>query len=55
MKKYYIYLTPKERNLIMVSLIATKNKLLSVGKFTDGIDETLTKISRVRLKKVRVI
>ena len=55
MKKYYLYLTPEERNLIIESLVTKKNSLLSAGKFTDGIDETLIKISKARLKKVRVI
>ena len=54
MKKFYIYITPEERNLIIESLIAKKNALISVGKYTDGVDEVLLKIMRSKLKNVRV-
>ena len=55
MKKFYIYITPEERNLIIESLIAKKNSLIAAGKYTDGVDEVLLKIMRAKLKKVRVI
>ncbi len=55
MKRYYIYITPEERNLITESLVAKKNLLIATGKYTDGVDEVLLKIMRVKLKKVRVI
>ena len=54
MKKFYNYITPEERNLIIESLIAKKNTLISAGKYTDGVDEVLLKIMRSKLKKVRV-
>ena len=44
MKKFYIYLTHEERNLIIESLVAKKNELISAGKYTDGIDDVLLKI-----------
>ncbi|MGN0558826.1 MAG: hypothetical protein ACI4IS_05185 [Acutalibacteraceae bacterium] len=55
MKKYYIYITTEERNLIVESLVAKKNSLIAAGKYADGVDEVLLKIMRVKLKKVRVI
>ena len=54
MKKYYIYITPEERNLIIESLIAKKNELISADKYTDGIDDVLLKIMKTKLKKIRV-
>ncbi len=54
MKKYYIYITLEERNLIIESLISKKNELISASKYTDGVDEVLLKITRSKLKKVRV-
>ena len=54
MKKFYIYITTEERNLIIESLISKKNELISVGKYTDGVDEVLLKVTRSKLKKVRV-
>ena len=55
MKKFYLYITPDERNLIIESLIAKKNALISAGKYTDGVDDVLLKVMRAKLKKVRVI
>ena len=55
MKKFYLYITPDERNLIIESLIAKKNALISAGKYTDGVDDVQLKVMRAKLKKVRVI
>lgn len=55
MKKFYLYITPDERNLIIESLIAKKNPLISAGKYTDGVDDVLLKVMRAKLKNVRVI
>ena len=54
MKKFYIYITPEERNLIIESLIAKKNALIAASKYTDSIDEVLLKIMLSKLKNVRV-
>ncbi len=55
MKKFYIYLTHEERNLIIESLVAKKNELISSGKYTDGVDDVLLKILQAKQKKVKVI
>ena len=55
MRKYHIYLTSEERNLIIESLISEKNALVSEGKYTDGIDDVLLKILQAKKKKVKVI
>ena len=55
MKKFYLYLTHEERNLIIESLIAKKNELISAGKYTDGVDDVLLKILQSKKKKVKVI
>ena len=55
MKKFYFYLTHEERNLIIESLIAKKNELISAGKYTDGVDDVLLKIMQSKQKKVKVI
>lgn len=52
MSKYHLYLTDDERSLIIQSLISKKNALISAGKYTDGIDDTLLKILRSKKKKV---
>ena len=55
MKKFYIYLTHEERNLIIESLVAKKNELISAGKYTDGIDDVLLKIVQSKQKKLKVV
>ena len=55
MSKFYFYLTDDERSLIIESLISKKNALISDGKYTDGIDDTLLKILRSKKKKVKII
>lgn len=55
MKKFYIYLTHEERNLIIESLIEKKNELISAGKYTDGVDDVLLKILQSKKKKVKVV
>ncbi len=54
MKKYYLYLTTDEKNLIVQSLLSKKNDLIQQGKYTDGIDEVLLKFLRCKQKKVRI-
>ena len=54
MKKYYFYITPEERNLIIESLVSKKNALISAGKYTYGVDDVLLKIMKSKLEKVRV-
>ena len=55
MKKFYIYLTHEERNLIIESLVAKKNELILSGKYTDGVDDVLLKILQAKQKKAKVI
>ncbi len=54
MKKYYLYLTSDEKNLIVQSLLSKKNELIQQGKYTDGIDEVLLKFLKCKQKKVRI-
>ena len=52
--KYHIYLTPDERRTVINSLIALRNDLISQGKYTDIIDELLVKLTKARVKKIKV-
>ena len=52
--KYHIYLTPDERRTVINSLIDLRNDIISRGKYTDIIDELLIKISKARIKKIKV-
>jgi len=52
--KYHIYLTPDERHTVINSLIDLRNDLISQGKYTDIIDELLIKITKARIKKIKI-
>ena len=54
MRKYHIYLTPDERRTVINSLIDLRNDLISRGKYTDIIDELLIKLTKVKVKKIKV-
>ena len=52
--KYHIYLTPDERRTVINSLIDLRNDLLSQGRYTDIIDELIIKLTKARIKKIKV-
>ena len=45
-RKYYLRLTNSEYRLIIQCLLNFRNKLLSQGKYTDGVDEVIIKFSK---------
>lgn len=45
-EKYHIYLSTKERNEIVTSLINLKNKLIEQGRYTDLVDEIMIKLQK---------
>ena len=44
--KYHVYLTNEERSEVLKSLIDLKNDMIARGKYTDVIDEVITKLCR---------
>ena len=52
--KYHIYLTPDERHTVINSLIDLSNDLILRGKYTYIIDELLIKLTKARIKKIKV-
>ena len=52
---YHIYLTGQERMEIIKALIELKNALYAEGKYTDGVDEVLLKLTSVKRKKIKVV
>ena len=52
--KYHIYLTPDERRTVIHSLVDLRNDLISQGKYTDIIDELLIKLTKARVKRIKV-
>ena len=52
--KYHIYLTPDERRTVINSLIDLRNDLISQGRHTDIINELLIKLTKAKVKKIKV-
>lgn len=52
--KYHIYLTPDERRTVINSLIDLRNDLISRGKYTDLVDELLIKLTRDKVKQIKI-
>ncbi len=52
--KYHIYLTPDEQRTVINSLIDLRNRLISQGRYTDIIDELLIKLTKAKVKKIKV-
>lgn len=52
--KYRLYLTQDERRTVINSLIDLRNDLISQGRYTDIIDELLVKLTKAKVKKIKV-
>ena len=53
-EKYHIYLSTKERNEIVISLINLKNKLIEQGRYTDAVDDVLFIVLKTKRKKIKI-
>ena len=53
-EKYHIYLSTKERNEIVASLINLKNKLIEQGRYTDAVDDVLCKVLSAKKRKLKI-
>ena len=52
--KYHLYLTPDERRTVINSLIDLRNDLISQGRYTEIIDELLIKLTKSKVKSIKV-
>ena len=52
--KYHLYLDDSEYSRVIQSLICLKNSLTEQGRYTDAVDDILTKLSKARKKRVTV-
>ena len=52
--KYHLYLTHDERRTVINSLICLKNDLISQGRYTDSIDELIVKLTKAKVKKIKI-
>ena len=53
--KYHLYLTPDERRTVINSLIELRNDLISQGRYTDIIDELLIKLTKAKVKRIKIM
>ena len=51
---YHIYLTPDEGRTVINSLIDLRNDFISQGKYIDIIDELFIKITKAKVKKIKI-
>jgi hypothetical protein len=54
MKKTKYYLTEIEWRYVVHSLNELRSKLIQEGVFTDTVDDTIAKVMRAKVKKVKV-
>lgn len=54
-RKYYLCLSNQEHSLTLQALVEFKNRLVRDGKYTDAVDELIIKISKAKIKNIRVI
>ncbi len=52
--KYHLYLTPNERRTVINTLIDLRNDLISKGRYTDIIDGLLIKLTKAKIKNIKV-
>ena len=52
--KYHVYLTPDERRTVINSLIDLRNNIISQGRYTDIIDELLIKLTKSKVKRIKI-
>lgn len=52
--KYHLYLTYDERRTVINSLISLKNDLISQGRYTDAVDKLIVKLTKAKVKKIKI-
>ena len=52
--KYHLYLTPDERRTVINSMIDLRTNLILQGKYTDVIDELLIKLTKAKIKNIKI-
>lgn len=52
---FHLALDDNERSMIIRSLDSFRNRLISQGKYTDGVDDVLVKVIGAKKKKFKII
>ena len=53
-QKFHLYLSEAERRFLVQNLIWFQSKLRQEGRYTDAVDDLIIKLSKAKLKKIRV-
>lgn len=51
---YHLCLNEFEKQFVIKSLLELRNNLLKNGKYTDGADDVILKLSKARRKKIQI-
>ena len=54
-KKYYVWFDSLDRGTMINCLNEMRNRLISEGRYTDGVDDLLLKLIDAPTKKIKVI
>ena len=52
---YYINLTFEEQRKVIASLIGLKNSLIERGKYSDAVDDAISKIMKAKTRKFKIL
>ena len=53
-QKYHLYLSKEEYSEVLQSLIRLKNSLIAQGRYTDGVDDVLCKVTSAKKQKMKI-
>ena len=53
-RDYHLYLTETEYSRVMAALINLKNDLIAQGRYTDGVDDVLCKVTSAKKQKLKI-
>ena len=51
---YHIYLDSHEKTTLLHSLVELKNQLIQQGRYTDCVDELISKVINAPVKRLRI-
>lgn len=54
-QKFYMALTHTEVALLLQSLCSLRNSLIAEGRYTDAVDEVIIKVSKAKIKSIKVV
>ncbi len=54
-KDYHLYLTDTEYRRIVTALINLKNDFIAQGRYTDGVDDVLCKVTSAKKQKMKIM